>query len=365
MDPSTVEPGVEHVTHADRARHALADARTHLKRRAVEVAGFLLVVYVVLKLIPALEQALHVLEHAAWTWLLALVGLEVLSEMGFVLSWKAIVDADNVLAGEGRGRRTADDVAWAQLGGGLLLPGGAWGGMGLGALILRRFGMPTQVIAKRQLTLSFLNTAIDALALILFGVGIGAGILTGEGNALLTLLPAAIAGVGIVAALLVARFIGARGKRMNTPTARSRALPWTSQLPSSRQDASWFAAAPGFPSSGRSPTSALTCSSCGLPSSPSTPTRFPASRSWSWPTSSARSGDRFPLPAGAGSIGGMAGMLIVYGVAHNTALAAVLLHQAIALVVPLTGAAIAQASLRHRLGPLHLLGAHGNTVGTI
>jgi hypothetical protein len=45
-------------------------------------------------------------------------------------------------------------------------------------------------------------------------------------------------------------------------------------------------------------------------------------------------------------------MLIAYGVAHNVALPAVLLHQAIGLFVPLAGGTIAYAILRHRLGPL-------------
>jgi hypothetical protein len=53
-----------------------------------------------------------------------------------------------------------------------------------------------------------------------------------------------------------------------------------------------------------------------------------------------------------GTIGGIAGMLVLYGVDHNPAVAAVLLHQAIALLVPLTGGAIAYTVLRHRLGPL-------------
>jgi hypothetical protein len=39
-------------------------------------------------------------------------------------------------------------------------------------------------------------------------------------------------------------------------------------------------------------------------------------------------------------------------VGHNNALAAVLLHQAIALVVPLVGGSIAYVILRRRFGPL-------------
>ena len=45
-------------------------------------------------------------------------------------------------------------------------------------------------------------------------------------------------------------------------------------------------------------------------------------------------------------------MLILYGVGHNAAIAAVLLHQAIGLLVPLTGGGIAYAILRRRLGPI-------------
>jgi hypothetical protein len=49
-------------------------------------------------------------------------------------------------------------------------------------------------------------------------------------------------------------------------------------------------------------------------------------------------GGSLPLPASIGTIGGIAGMLILYGVHHNPAVAAVLLHQAIGLLVPVAGA---------------------------
>jgi uncharacterized membrane protein YbhN (UPF0104 family) len=63
-------------------------------------------------------------------------------------------------------------------------------------------------------------------------------------------------------------------------------------------------------------------------------------------------GGSIPLPASAGTVGGMAGMLILYGVGHNAAIAAVLLHQAIGLLVPVTGGGIAYAILRRRFGPM-------------
>ena len=131
------------------ARRALSDVKRHLQKSALKLVGYLVAAYVVLKLIPTLKQALRSLEQVSWEWVLGAIALEVLSELGFVLAWGAIVDPQKLLDRDGHGRRTDDDVAWAQLAGGLLLPGGAWGGMGVGALILHRLGVPTKLIAER------------------------------------------------------------------------------------------------------------------------------------------------------------------------------------------------------------------------
>ena len=199
--PVVLEPSAQE----HHARRALSDIKRHLQGKALKLAGFLLAAYLVLKLIPALKQALLSLEHVSWEWVLGAIALEVLSELGFVLAWSAIVDPQNVLDRDGRGRRMDDHVAWAQLGGGLLFPGGAWGGVGVGALILHRFGMPRKTIAEREFNLSFLNTAVDALTLIVFGVGLASTIFAGERRLLLTVLPAAVAATAIAAALLIAR----------------------------------------------------------------------------------------------------------------------------------------------------------------
>ncbi len=63
-------------------------------------------------------------------------------------------------------------------------------------------------------------------------------------------------------------------------------------------------------------------------------------------------GGSLPLPASIGTIGGIVGMLIVFGVAHTPAIAAVLVYEAIGLLVPLVGGAIAYLLLRRRLGPI-------------
>jgi uncharacterized membrane protein YbhN (UPF0104 family) len=354
MGQSPAQPAVGSSNRADHARHLLADVRSHLKRRALELVGFLLVVYAVLKLIPALEQALHTLEQASWEWVLALLALEVLSEAGFVFAWGAIVDPENLLARGGHGRRMDEHVAWAQLGGGLLLPGGSWGGMGLGGVILHRFGMPTKLIAERQLNLSFLNTGIDALALVLFGLGLTTGIFAGEGKLLLTLLPAALAAAGITAAALIAPHAGAGAERMEAKHGKIATAITT--LAAAVEDTKRLLFRRGAWTTVLAVVSYLVfdvlvlwCAFLAVHANP-----VPGLPIVIMAYIIGALGGSLPLPAAAGTIGGMAGMLILYGVASHAALAAVLLHQAIALLVPLIGGAIAYTVLQHRFGPIHL-----------
>ena len=265
--------------HARHTRRALRAARGRLQKHALKLLGRLVFAFLLLKLLPSLKRALHSLEHVGWPWVLGAIALEVVSEFGFVRSWRSIVDPDDLLGRDGRGVRVSTHAAWAQLDGGMVVPGGSLASIGVGAWILRRFGMPAKTIAERQFNLSFLNTGVDALALILFGIGLATGIFPGERNLVLTLLPAVLAMAGIAAVLLVSR-VGARyGERPDPLTRRlpARSARWrTPRLPPS---GSSFIASDAGVSAGRSNTWASMRSLCGRHFSRSTPARFPGSRS--------------------------------------------------------------------------------------
>ena len=346
--PATLDGSVQ----GRHARRALTDVKRHLQKSALKLVGYLVAAYVVLKLIPTLKQALHSLEHVSWEWALGAIALEVLSELGFVLAWGAIVDPEKLLDHEGSGQRTDDDVAWAQLAGGLLLPGGAWGGVGIGALILHRLGVPTKEIAEREFNLSFLNTAVDALALIVFGVGLASGILAGEPHLLLTVVPAAVAATGIAVALLLAHRAGSYAaglqakhpKIANTLTTLANAVDDTKRLLVHR--GSWKSVVGVLAYLGFD-VFVLWTAFLAIHAHP-----VPGFAIVIMAYIIGALGGSIPLPASIGTVGGMAGMLILYGVTHNTAIAAVVLHQAIGLLVPLTGGGIAYAVLRRRVGPL-------------
>jgi uncharacterized membrane protein YbhN (UPF0104 family) len=349
--PTPSRPGPE-AEPGHHSRHALRTARGHLRKRLLKLAGYLAVVYLVVKLLPGLEQALSSLERVSWEWVVVAVAIEVLSETGFVTSWRAIVDPEDLLSRDGRGERMGTRVAWAQLGGGMLVPGGSLSSVGVGAWILHRFGMPTKLVAERQFNLSFLNTGIDALALIAFGIGLAGGILPGEQKLTLTLLPAVLAAIAILAVLRVARRAESYAARAHAKHPKlavsiatlARAVEDTRDLLLHRDGLKsvlgalaylgfdvlvlWSAfiainahPAPGFPV-------VLMAYIIGA------------------------LGGSAPLPAGIGSIGGMVGMLILYGVQHNAAVVAVLLYQAIGQLVPLVGGAIAYLFLRGKFGPI-------------
>lgn len=315
----------------------------------MRLVAYLLVAYVVLKLIPALEEALSSLQHASLPWVLGALLLETVSEIGFVVSWGAIVDPQNLLIAEGRGRRMDARVAWAQLGGGTLIPGGSYGGLGVGALILHRLGMPTKLIAEREFNLSFLNTAVDGLAVVVFGLALASGLLPGSRDLALTLLPAAVAAAAIAAALLIAHR-AARGAE-HKPVKHARIAVAIGTLAKAIEDTRRLLVHRGNYTAVLGALVYLLFDVLVLWSA------FIAIHAHPVPGFAVvvmayiigALGGSLPLPAGLGTIGGIVAVLIVYGVDHDDAVAAVLLYQAIGLVVPLIGGGIAYAVLRRQL----------------
>lgn len=337
--------------HGHGTRRTLSHPRKHLQRSALKLAGYLLAAYLVLKLIPALKQALGSLEHARWQSVLVALALETFSEIGFVVSWRAVVDPDDLLSRNGRGRRTAARVAWAQLGGGTLVPGGSWGGLGVGAWILHHFGMPTKLIAERELVLSFLNTAVDALALVLFGVALAIGVLPGERNLLLTLLPAALAVGGMALAVLGARRLSTRAPNKLAAHATIRivivtlcqAVQNTQRLLFRRGNSKAVLGALAYLAFD---VLVLWVAFIAVHAEPVADLGVVVMA-----YIVGALGGSIPLPAGIGTIGGMVGVFILYGLSKDEAIAAVLLYQAIGLLVPLVGGAIAYMVLRRDLEP--------------
>ena len=342
-------PGKDPTRHT---RRAVSAGLTQLQKRALKAVGYVVLAYLLLRLLPTLKQALHSLEHVRWEWVLGAFALEILSEFGYVQSWRAIVDQDSLLAADGRGARTATHAAWAQLGGGMVVPGGSLASIGVGAWILRHFGMSVKTIAERQFNLSFLNTAIDALALVLFGVGLGVGIFGGNHNPLLTWLPAGVAAAGIGGALLLTRLGAKRARALEARHPKLAASIGSLVTAVDATDRILF-----HHGGRRSVLGALAylgfdvlvlwTAFAAIGANP-VPGFAPVLMAYII----GALGGSIPLPAGIGAVGGIAGMLIVYGIGRNAAIAAVLLYEAVGLIVPLLGGGIAYLLLRREFGSM-------------
>jgi len=347
--PSTVRSS--RLRQRDRRRHlqALEITKRRLKRHVLKLLGFALCVYLVLRLLPSLGEALAALQRVQLPWVLAALSLEVFSETGFVLSWRAIVDPDRLLGRGGRPKAMDRRIAWAQLGGGTLIPGGSLGGPSVGAVLLHRFGMPNRLIAERQFNLSFLNTGVDALTLVVFGLTMATGLFGGPHGLTVTLMPALVAGAGIALALLVARRRGSGERRR---AAKHRKLDAAlSTLAEAVEDTERLLLRHGSPIALLGAVAYLGFDvlvlwsafiAIGTDPLPSFPVVLMAYIIGAL-------GGSLPLPAGVGSVLGMVGMLVLYGVPHKDAFVAVVLYEAVGLIVPLFGGAIAYLLVRREL----------------
>ena len=333
---------------AHRMTSALSSVRGHLGKFALKLAALVVVALLLLRLAPSLEQAVHNLERTSWQWLVGALALETLSEIGYVVAWRQVVDPDRVLEQDGRGKRLDSRLAWAQLGGGLLVPAGSFSGVGAGAVILHRFGMPLRRVTEREFNLSFLNTAIDALALIAFGVLLWVGIVSGKHSLMLTLVPAAVAAVA-VARGSSSRTASITSRQAQTPPSAyrrsietvARAVDDTDALVLHRRD--WRTLFGSF--------AYLVFDVLVLW------TAFYAVHAHHVPAFApvvmayiiGALGGSLPLPAGLGAIGGIGGCLILYGAGRNAAIGAALIYGAVGFVVPLVGGLVAYLLLTRQL----------------
>ena len=212
--------------------------------------------------------------------------------------------------------------------------------------------MPARLIAQRQFNLSFLNTAVDALALILFGLGLATGMFPGARNPLLTLVPAAVAVGGIAAALAIGRRTTTFAERVSEDHPKVAAS--ISSVAGAVQDTRRIFFHRGGIKSLLGAVAYLGFDALVLF------TAFSVVHAEPMPGFAVvmmsyiigALGGSIPLPAGIGAVGGIAGMLIVYGVGHNAAVAAVLVYEAVGLLVPLLGGGIAYLFLRRQFGPI-------------
>jgi len=193
-----------------------------LRSRLLFGLGLLLVVIAVVTLLPGLGSLRARLSHAKPEWLLLGVALKVLSGLGYVAVFRMIFCRR-------MSWRVSLQIGMSELGANALFPTGGAGGLALGAWALRRGGMQGSEIARRTVAFFLLTSVPNVVGVIAIGLGLATGVFAGEGNPLLSAVPAAAAAMAIVAALLAGRIAERWGRRLERE-GRLEASRWTRGL---------------------------------------------------------------------------------------------------------------------------------------
>jgi uncharacterized protein (TIRG00374 family) len=309
--------------------------------------------YLVLPEIAGLEETWGRLSEGNPIWIGVAAVFELGSYAAYVLAFHRLF----ALPGSRIGWRESYDISLAGVAATRLLALAGAGGIVLSAWALNRSGLSRQQVASRLTTFYVAIYAVFMATLVIAGIGLRVGLLSGPAPFGLTIVPAIFGGLVIAGALLAARLPSdlpqrARGRLL----ARPRAALWLSTL---AQGAATVAqGVRGAIELLRNRDSALLGAvgwwgfdiavlwACfhafGEP---------PALGVLVMAYFTGMLGNLLPLPGGLGGVeGGMIGALIGFGVDAGLAIAAVLSYRAFAFWLPMLPGLLAYLRLRRTVG---------------
>jgi uncharacterized membrane protein YbhN (UPF0104 family) len=239
-------------------------------------------------------------------------------------------------------------LALAELGVNSVVSIGGIGGIALGAWVLRTRGVAVERIAKRSVLMFVITSAVNVGVVAVVGVAMWVGLLPGSQNALLTLLPAALAVTAIAMTLAVAALAGRLAGRDGLGAGRAHvvlvalsdgvrgALSLIGQ-----RDWRLLGAA------GYCLFDILVMYACLAAYGP-TPAFWVVAMAYLV----GQLANSIPIPAGLVAVeGGLIGMLVLFHVRPVAAVvAAVVTYRAISLWLPASIGSIAFFSVRHEIG---------------
>jgi uncharacterized protein (TIRG00374 family) len=178
----------------------------HLLVRVVQIIALVALVAIAVSALPGLDDVKARVQGAVPKWVVASVVAEVGSCAGYLLVFRATFCTQ-------MSWRLSYDIAMSELAANSLLPAGGAGGLALGVWALRAAGMPTAHIARRTVAFFVVTSAANFVALIIVGLGVFVGIISGNGSAALTLVPALVAALASVLVCLSPKLLRGLGQR--------------------------------------------------------------------------------------------------------------------------------------------------------
>jgi uncharacterized protein (TIRG00374 family) len=171
-----------------------------LLQTGLVVLILLAAIYIFLPKIVGIKGAVGQLSDATPIWLVVAVVFVVLMFFSYVALFRGVVGERVVHLEWGESYQ----ITMAGLAASRLFSAGGAGGIVLTYWALRKAGMERRQTAQRMVAFLVLLYAVYMAALVVFGVLLRVGVLSGEAPVGLTIVPAAIAGAILVVGLLVA-----------------------------------------------------------------------------------------------------------------------------------------------------------------
>jgi uncharacterized protein (TIRG00374 family) len=317
-------------------------------RRVGWIALSVAVLAAVLAFLPGhvdeLREELTRIERGDPWWLALGAALEVVSFGGYVLLFRAVFSDEERPIGWG----ASYQITMAGVVATRLLAAAGAGGVALTAWALRRAGMEPATVARRMVEFLVLLYSVYVAALVVFGLGLGLGLLPGSAPWVLTLLPAGIGAAAIAVALGAAALPASLAHRGERRVTRFVAQGLHTVAGGTRDALRMLR---------RDPLAAL-----GAPIwwAFDVAVLWASFRAFGEPPALAiivlayfvgTLGNLLPLPGGVGGVdGGIIAVLLGFGVAPGLAVLAVLTHRVFAFWLPTVPGGIAYLQLRRTVG---------------
>ncbi|HXC22991.1 MAG TPA: lysylphosphatidylglycerol synthase transmembrane domain-containing protein [Solirubrobacteraceae bacterium] len=323
------------------------------RRSAIAFGVFVLsavaFLYFVLPKLTGFSSTAHRIEGGDTWWIAIGVLLEICSFAGYVVLFRAVFVRDPSPIGWSESYQ----ITMAGLAATRLFAAAGAGGIALTAWALRRSGMEARLVACRMVAFMVLLYVIYAGAVLLDGIGMGTGVLPGEGSFALTIVPAVVAALLFAVAGAMALLPGDIERRLARWAAGSGRLE------------RWLASAvtvPALAASGvRTAIELIRERDPGLLGAPAW-WGFDICVLWACFHAFGSAppftvilmayflgmvGNLLPLPGGLGGVeGGMIGAFAAFGVNLDQAVLAVLAYRAISFWLPTLPGAVAYFQLR-------------------
>jgi uncharacterized membrane protein YbhN (UPF0104 family) len=308
----------------------------------ISLAVLVALVVGLLLAVPGLHGVAHEVSHMKLGWVLAGVGLEILSCIGYVIAFLQVFERAPI--------RFGARVALSELAFGAAVSLGGAGSIAVGAwLLLERGGEPRR-IGERSAVLFLITSAVNVVTLVAAGLALGLGLVPGPTNPWLSIAPAAV-GTGALLLFLALPRVTERlaagrepGKMTTLLTETAASIRLTEQILFR-----WDWRIIGAIAFLWCDIGVLVACFAALGTVPPVATIVLAYQI-------GYLSNLIPIPGGIGVLdGSVVGMFVLYGTSATLATAATVVYHAIALWIPAMWGTVAFVVLRRtRNRPLHL-----------